>query len=113
MLSRLGTTTSPIQLGSQNQHQRIKSCPKINDKKGIIISHPFQNQLKALPTNIIVHSKLPDKLNAANSQDEVVAIAKEHGHDFGNEHMSLLSDEDLKGVTGGTISAQQTNYAYC
>jgi predicted ribosomally synthesized peptide with nif11-like leader len=97
-------------LKSQNQHQRIKSCPKSKDKKGVIISHSFQNQLKALLTDIIVHSNLPDKLNAANSLDEVVATAKEHGLDFGNKHMSLLSDEDLKGVAGGTISAQQT---YC
>jgi predicted ribosomally synthesized peptide with nif11-like leader len=70
-------------------------------------------QLKAFLAKVKGDSNLQDKLKAANSPNEVVAIAKENGHDFGNGHMSLLSDEDLEVVTGGSISAQQTNCAYC
>ena len=70
-------------------------------------------QLRAFLAKVQGDSNLQDKLKEANSPDEVMAIAKDHGHDFGNEHMSLLSNEDLEGVAGGTISAQQTNCAYC
>jgi predicted ribosomally synthesized peptide with nif11-like leader len=70
-------------------------------------------QLKAFLAKVKDDSNLREKLKAAKSPEDVVGIAKEHGHDFGTEHISLLSDEDLEGVAGGSISAQQTNCAYC
>jgi len=43
------------------------------------------------------------KLKGTKSQDEVIALAKEHGHEFGSEHFSQLSKEELDGVAGGKI----------
>ena len=48
-------------------------------------------------------TSLQDRLKAAKSQDDVVSIAKEHGHDFGTEHISQLSEKELEGVAGGRI----------
>ena len=58
-------------------------------------------QLKAFLAKVKGDSNLQDKLKAAKSPEDVVAIAKEHGHDFGTEHISQLSEEELEGVVGG------------
>ena len=58
-------------------------------------------QLKAFIEKIKGDKSLQDKLKAAKSSDEVVSIAKDHGHDFGAEHISQLSEEELEGVAGG------------
>ena len=52
-------------------------------------------QLKAFFAKVKGDSTLQEKLKAAKSPEEVVAIAKEHGHDFGIDHMSQLSEEEL------------------
>ena len=60
-----------------------------------------KEQLKAFLEKVQGDTSLQDRLKAAKSQDEVVSIAKEHGHDFGTEHISQLSEEELEGVAGG------------
>ena len=61
------------------------------------------DQLKAFLEKVKGDTSLQDRLKAAKSQDEVVSIAKEHGHDFGTEHISQLSEEELESVSGGTV----------
>ena len=58
-------------------------------------------QLKAFLEKVKGDTSLQDKLKAAKSSDEVVSIAKDHGHDFGTEHISQLREEELEGVAGG------------
>ena len=66
-------------------------------------------QLKAFLEKVKGDTSLQEKLKAAKSPEDVVGIAKEHGHDFRTEHLSLLSDVDLEGVAGG--SGGSTNRA--
>ena len=40
----------------------------------------------------------------AKSNDEVVSIAKEHGHEFTADKITALSEEDLEGMAGGANS---------
>ena len=61
-------------------------------------------QLKAFIEKIKGDKSLQDKLKAAKSSDEVVSIAKEHGHEFNSDHLSELSEEELEGVSGGAWS---------
>ena len=58
-------------------------------------------QLKAFLTKVQGDPSLQDKLKAAKSPDEVVSIAKEHGHEFTADKISQLSEEELEGVSGG------------
>ena len=60
-----------------------------------------EDQLKAFLEKVKGDTSLQEKLKAAKSEDDVVSMAKEHGHDFGTEHISQLSDEELEGVVGG------------
>ena len=52
-----------------------------------------EEQLKAFLGKVKGDTSLQDKLKAAKSPEDVVAIAKEHGYDFGTEHISELSKE--------------------
>ena len=61
-----------------------------------------KEQLKAFLEKVKGDTSLQDRLKAAKSQDEAVSIAKEHGHEFGTEHIIQLSEEELEGVAGGT-----------
>ena len=61
-------------------------------------------QLKAFLEKVKGDSNLQDKLKAAKSPEDVVAIAKEHGHEFTANKISQLSKEELEGVAGGGIS---------
>ena len=60
-----------------------------------------EEQLKAFLEKVKDFSNLQEKLKAAKSPEDVVGIAKEHGHDFGTDHMIQLSEEELEGVAGG------------
>ena len=62
-----------------------------------------EEQLKAFLAKAKDDQSIQEKLKAAKSPEDVVGIAKDHGHDFGTEHISQLSEEELEGVTGGTI----------
>ena len=58
-------------------------------------------QLKAFLAKVKGDSSLQEKLKAAKSPEDVVGIAKEHGHEFSEDHLSELSEEELEGVAGG------------
>ena len=58
-------------------------------------------QLKAFLEKVKADSSLQEKLKAAKSPEDVVAIAKANGHEFKSEHLSQLSEEELEGVAGG------------
>ena len=58
-------------------------------------------QLKSFIAKIKGDSSLQEKLKAAKSQDDVVSIAKEHGHEFTTGKISQLNEEELEGVAGG------------
>ncbi|QNI57824.1 nif11-like leader peptide domain protein [Synechococcus sp. BIOS-U3-1] len=58
-------------------------------------------QLKAFLAKVKKDSNLQEKLKAAKSPDEVVSIAKEHGHEFTADKLSQLNEEELEGVAGG------------
>ena len=60
-----------------------------------------QEQLKAFLEKVKADTSLQERLKAAKSQDDVVSIAKEYGHDFGADQISQLSSEELEGVAGG------------
>tara|TARA_B100001093_G_C25897946_1_gene623245 strand:+ start:88 stop:327 length:240 start_codon:yes stop_codon:yes gene_type:complete len=58
-------------------------------------------QLKSFIAKIKGDSSLQEKLKAAKSSDEVVRIAKEHGHEFSIDKLGQLSEKELEGVAGG------------
>ena len=60
-----------------------------------------KEQLKAFIAKVKGDSSLQEKLKAAKSPDEVVSIAKEHGHEFTADKLSQLNEEELEGVAGG------------
>ena len=59
-------------------------------------------QLKAFLAKVKGDSSLQEKLKAAKSNDEVVSIAKEHGHEFTAEKITTLSQRELEAVAGGS-----------
>ena len=63
-----------------------------------------KEQLVAFLEKVKGDINLQERLKAAKSQDEVVSIAKEHGHEFKAEHISQLSEEELDGVAGGATA---------
>ena len=67
-----------------------------------------EEQLKAFLAKVKVDSILQQKLKAAKSPEDVVGIAKEHGHEFTADKISQLSEEELEGVAGG-ISIKDYN----
>ena len=58
-------------------------------------------QLRAFLAKVKADTSLQEKLNAAKSPEDVVTIAKEHGHEFTADKISRLSDQELEGVAGG------------
>ena len=58
-------------------------------------------QLKAFIAKAKDDQTIQDKLKAAKSPKEVVAIAKKHGHEFTADKITELSEEELEGVAGG------------
>ena len=60
-----------------------------------------EEQLKAFIAKAKEDTSIQEKLKAAKTAEDVVGIAKEHGHTFTAEHMTELSEEDLKCVAGG------------
>ena len=60
-----------------------------------------EEQLKAFVAKVKGDSNLQEKLKAAKSPEDVVAIAKEHGHEFTADKRTELSEGELEGVAGG------------
>ena len=60
-----------------------------------------EEQLKAFLDKVKADTSLQMKLKAAKSSEDVVVIAKEHGHEFTADKITELSGEELEGVAGG------------
>tara|TARA_B100000073_G_scaffold323827_1_gene306221 strand:+ start:357 stop:587 length:231 start_codon:yes stop_codon:yes gene_type:complete len=60
-----------------------------------------EEQLKAFIAKAKEDTSIQEKLKAAKTPDDVVGIAKKHGHEFEAEHISQLSEEELACVAGG------------
>ena len=63
-----------------------------------------EEQLKAFLEKVKGDTTLQDKLKAAKSPEDVVSIAKEHGHEFTADKITELSEEELEGVAGGVCA---------
>ena len=57
-------------------------------------------QLKAFLEKVKGDPSLQEKLKAAKSPDDLVDIAKDHGHEFTADNVAELSEEELEGVAG-------------
>ena len=60
-------------------------------------------QLKAFLAKVKKDSNLQEKLKAAKSPEDVVGIAKEHGHEFTADKITELSNEELESMAGGAF----------
>ena len=60
-----------------------------------------EEQLKAFLAKAKDDQSIQDKLKAAKTPEDVVGIAKEHGHEFTADKITELSEEELEGVAGG------------
>ena len=60
-----------------------------------------EEQLKAFIAKANDDQSIQDKLKAAKTPEDVVGIAKEHGHEFTAKHLTQLSEEELEGVAEG------------
>ncbi len=67
-----------------------------------------EEQLKAFLVKAKDDQSIQDKLKAAKSPEDVVAIAKEHGYEFtvdeSNNAKIELSEDELEKVSGGVAS---------
>ena len=61
-------------------------------------------QLKAFLEKVKGDSNLQEKLKSAKSPEDIVGIAKEHGHEFTADKFGQLSQEELEGVAGGNAT---------
>ena len=62
-----------------------------------------EEQLKAFIAKAKDDQSIQDKLKAAKTPEDVVGIAKEHGHEFTADNIAELSEVELEGVAGGGI----------
>ena len=69
-------------------------------------------QLKAFLEKVKGDKSLQDKLQKAKTSEDVVGIAKEHGHEFTVDKIAELSEEELEGVAGGRI-VNSSVYTWC
>ena len=60
-----------------------------------------KEQLKAFLAKAQNDAVIQAKLNEAKTPDDVVEIAKDHGHNFSSDHVTQIDEEDLKGISGG------------
>ena len=71
-----------------------------------------EEQLKAFLEKVKGDTTLQEKLKGAKSPEDVVGIAKEHGHEFTADKLSQLSEAELEGVAGG-LSTDSPLYGTC
>ena len=72
-----------------------------------------EEQLKAFIAKAKDDQSIQDKLKAAKTPEDVVGIAKEHGHEFTADEFAELSEEELEGVAGGAAQLTYTNSQNC
>ena len=68
-----------------------------------------EEQLKAFIAKAKDDQSIQEKLKAAKTPENVVDIAKEHGHEFTADKFNELSEDELEGVAGGEINAFEGN----
>ena len=61
-----------------------------------------EEQLKAFIAKAKDDQSIQEKLKAAKTPEDVVGIAKEHGHEFTADKITELSVDELEGVAGGS-----------
>ena len=71
-----------------------------------------EEQLKAFLAKARDDQSIQEKLKAAKTPEEVVGIAKEHGHEFTADKLIKLRDEELE-VAGGQNAATVTALKQC
>ena len=59
-----------------------------------------EEQLKAFIAKAKDDQSIQEKLKAAKSPEDVIGIAKDHGHEFSKDHISQLSEVELEGLAG-------------
>ena len=69
-------------------------------------------RLKAFLEKVKGDPSLQEKLKAAKSPEDVVGIAKEHGHEFTADKITELSEGELEGVSGGAECWRTTSIGY-
>jgi len=62
-----------------------------------------EEQLKAFIAKVKDDQSIQDKLKAAKTPEDVVGIAKEHGHEFTADKITELSNEELESMAGGAF----------
>ena len=74
-----------------------------------------EEQLKAFIAKAKDDQSIQDKIKAAKSHEDVVGIAKDHGHEFTADKVTELSEEELEGVSGGACFCTQwiSGSAFC
>ena len=60
-----------------------------------------EEQLKAFIAKLKDDQSIQDKIKSSKSPEDVLGIAKEHGHELATEHITELSEAELEGVAGG------------
>ncbi|QNI54371.1 nif11-like leader peptide domain protein [Synechococcus sp. BIOS-E4-1] len=71
-------------------------------------------QLKAFIAKAKNDQTIQDKLKAAKSPEDVVGIAKKHGHEFTVDKITELSEEELEGMAGGwTVAITESARCGC
>ena len=71
-----------------------------------------EEQLKGFLAKAKEDQTIQEKLKAAKSPEDVVGIAKEHGHEFTADKINQLSEKELEGVTGGTMASGGFNCVF-
>ena len=70
-----------------------------------------EEQLKAFLEKVKADTSLQEKLKAAQSPEDAVSIAKEHGHEFTADklrQLSEMSEAELESVSGGKNNYNHT-----
>ena len=63
-----------------------------------------EEQLKAFIAKAKDDQSIQEKLKAAKTPEDVVGVAKEHGHEFTDDKLTEnLTDEELEGVAGSGL----------
>ena len=68
-----------------------------------------KEQIMAFLEKVKGDLNLQERLKAAKSPDDVVSIAKEHGHEFEAEHIDQIREDELENVAGGLSMFCGTN----
>ena len=72
-----------------------------------------KEELKAFIAKAKDDKTIQEKLKATKSPEEVVGIAKEHGHEFTADKITALSEEELEGVAGGQMGGPGSQNIHC